>query len=144
MGMWAFGWEMRKRRGLRIMVISALERGPRNGAEIIDDIESFTRGWWKPSPGSIYPLLESLVQEGLIAKKEDGRYELTQKARQEIGWSHPGGMHGGRPQSVEDMLAEIGGYVSYFEDLLKSNKARLDPHKARIREITERLSALGG
>ena len=125
------------------MVISALERGPRNGAEIIDDIESFTRGWWKPSPGSIYPLLESLAQEGLILKKEDGRYELAPKARQELGWSH-GGMHSGRPQSIDDMLSEIGGYISYFEDLAKSDKARLEPSKAKIKEIAGRLAALGG
>jgi len=125
------------------MVISALERGPRNGAEIIDDIEGYTRGWWKPSPGSIYPLLENLVQEALIQKKEDGRYELTQRARQEFGWSHSG-MHTGRPQSIEDMLSEIGGYVSYFEDLAKSDKARIEPSKTKIKEIAARFAALGG
>ena len=141
--MWSFGWEVRKRRGLRVMVISALERGPRNGAEIIDDIETFTRGWWRPSPGSMYPLLENLVQEGLIQKKEDGRYEITTKARQEFGWPH-GSMHPGRPQSVDDMLNEIGGYVSYFEDLARSDKVRLETHKVKIKEIAARLTALGG
>ena len=143
MGMWSFGWEVRKRRGLRIMVITALERGPRNGAEIIDDVETLTKGWWKPSPGSVYPLLENLAQEGLIVKKEDGRYELTARARQEFGgFGH--GMHGGKPQTVEDMLSEIGGYVSYFEDLARSDKARIEPHKAKIKNLAERLASLGG
>lgn len=67
MGMWAFG-EMRKRRGLRMWVLTLLERSPRNGAEIMDEMEMMTKGWWRPSPGSVYPLLESLVQEGFIKR----------------------------------------------------------------------------
>lgn len=131
---------MRRRRGLRMFVISMLERSPKNGAEIMDDIEVMTKGWWRPSPGSVYPLLEALVQEELIRKRDDGKYELTQKAKEEIGW--PFGMHGAQPRTVEDMLKEIGGYVSYFEDLSKSDKARVEPYKDRIKSIAERLAAL--
>ena len=131
---------MRRRRGLRMLVISMLERSPKNGAEIMDDIEVMTKGWWRPSPGSVYPLLEALVQEELIRKRDDGKYELTQKAKEEIGW--PFGMHGGQPRTVEDMLKEIGGYVSYFEDLSKSDKTRVEPYKDRIKNIAERLAAL--
>ena len=137
---WPFGWEIRKRRGLRIWVISMLERTPKNGAEIMDEIESMTRGWWRPSPGSVYPLLEGLVQEGLIKRRDDGKYELTQKAREEIGL--PFGMHGGQPRTIEDMINEIGGYVSYFEDLGRSDKSRIDPHKDKIKSVADRLSAL--
>ena len=94
----------------------------------------------------MYPLLEGLVQEGLISKKDDGRYELTPKAKQEFGGPY-GGMHGmGRPHSVEDMLTEIGGYVSYFEDLAKSQEKakQLEPSKAKIKDIASRLAVLGG
>lgn len=140
MNMWHFGWEMRRRRGLRIWVLGLLERSPKNGAELVDEIELMTKGWWKPSPGSIYPLLENLVQEGLVKKRDDGRYELTQKARQEIGY--PFASHGGTPRTVEDMINEINGYASYLEDLSKVDKARIDPHKDKIKKIGERLSAL--
>ena len=139
--MFPFGWEMRRKRGLRMFVISMLERAPKNGAEIMDDIEVMTKGWWRPSPGSVYPLLEALVQEELIRKRDDGKYELTQKAKEEIGW--PFGMHPGQPRTVEDMLKEIGGYVSYFEDLNKSDKVRIEPYKDKIRNIAERLATLG-
>lgn len=139
--MFPFGWELKRRRGLRMFVISMLERSPKNGAEIMDDIEVMTKGWWRPSPGSIYPLLEALVQEGLIGKRDDGKYELTQKAKEEIGW--PFGFHGGQPRTIEDMLKEIGGYVSYFEDLSKFDKARVEPHKDKINAVAERLAALG-
>lgn len=142
-GMWHFGWEMRKRRGLRIWVLSILERTPKNGAELIDEIELMSRGWWKPSPGSIYPLLESLLQEGFVKKRDDGRYELTERARQEIGY--PFGMtHGGAPRTVDDMVNELSAYTSYLEDLSKTDKTKLDPYRESIKKIKERLSALSG
>lgn len=131
---------MRRRRGLRMWVFSMLERSPKNGAEIMDEIELMTKGWWRPSPGSVYPLLESLVQEGLVRKRDDGKYELSQKGRDEMGW--PFGFHGGQPRTVEDMLKEIGGYVSYFEDLAKSDRSRIDPYKDKIVDVVNRLSAL--
>jgi DNA-binding PadR family transcriptional regulator len=131
---------MRRRRGLRIWVLGLLERSPKNGAELVDEIEMMTKGWWKPSPGSIYPLLENLVQDGLIKKREDGRYELTQSARQEIGY--PFGHGGGGPRTVEDMVNEMDGYASYLEDLSSVDKARIESHKDKIKKIGERLSAL--
>ena len=54
--------------------LSLIARAPKNGAEIVDEIEQMTQGWWRPSPGSIYPLLADLQQEGLIQKRDDGRY----------------------------------------------------------------------
>lgn len=57
-----------------------------------------------------------------------------------MGW--PYGFHAGQPRTVEDMLKEISGYVSYFEDLVKSDKSRIEPHKEKIKEISGRLSAL--
>lgn len=139
--MWHFGWETKRRRGLRTWVISMLERSPKNGAELMEEIELLTKGWWRPSPGSMYPLLESMVQEQLIRKREDGKYELTQKTKEEFGW--PYGSHGAQPRTVEDMLREIEGYASYFEDLSKSDKARIDAHKERIKDLAERLAAIG-
>ena len=140
MGMWHFGWETRRRRGLRTWVISMLERSPKNGAELMDEIEMMTKGWWRPSPGSMYPLLESMTQEQLIKKREDGKYELTQKTKEEFGW--PYGSHGAQPRTVEDMLREIEGYASYFEDLTKSDKARIEAHRERIKTLADRLAAL--
>jgi DNA-binding PadR family transcriptional regulator len=136
--MWQFGWRSRRRRGLRYWTLSLLARGPKNGAEIMDSIEELTQGWWRPSPGSIYPLLEGLEQEGLVKKGADGKYALTEKSRSE--WQV--GMPGGSPQNVEGMLREINGYASYFEDLTKSDRAKITPHAAEIRSTAERLLAL--
>lgn len=131
---------MHRRRGLRYWVISMLATSPKNGAEIMNEIEGMSLGWWRPSPGSIYPLLEELAQEGLIKKRDDGRYELAEKGREEVGW--PFGMTTRRLTTVEDVLNEITGYLSYIEDLSRSDKSKVTPYVDRIRGITDRLLAL--
>ncbi len=138
--MWQFGWRLHRRRGLRYWILSLLSRSPKNGAEIMDSVEEMTRGWWRPSPGSIYPLLESMEQEGLIKKRSDGRYELTAKSKAELQW--PTGMPGGPPQTLESMLREMTGYVSYFEDLSKSDREKIESHKGELKNIAERLFTL--
>jgi DNA-binding PadR family transcriptional regulator len=107
----------------------------------MDAIEAMSQGWWRPSPGSVYPLLETMTKEGLLNKGEDGRYELTEKGKEEVGW--PSRMRSAYPRSVEEILSEMVSYVSYFEDLSKSDSSKLAPHLAKIRELQERLSKLG-
>ena len=138
--MWMHGWRHQRRRGLRTWIIMMIQRSPRNGAEIMAEIETITQGWWRPSPGSVYPVLEDLTKEGLINKREDARYELTSKGKESIEW--PFGMPNRQPQGVEEMLNEITNYVSYLEDLNKSDRARIEPHRDRINRIADRLSDL--
>ncbi|HEV3319853.1 MAG TPA: PadR family transcriptional regulator [Solirubrobacteraceae bacterium] len=57
-----------------------LAEEPRNGYQIMQEIEERSDGVWRPSPGSVYPALQQLEDEGLIrAGERDGRkhYELT-------------------------------------------------------------------
>ena len=120
--------------------LSLIARGPKNGAEIVDAIEQMTQGWWRPSPGSIYPLLAELQQEGLVQKRDDGRYELNPKVRDEFEWIP--GVGGRRPQGVAEMLSEMDGFVSYLEDLRTSDASKLGPHRDDIRKIANRLRAV--
>ncbi len=121
-------------------ILSLLTRSAKNGAEIMDAIEAMSQGWWRPSPGSIYPLLAGLEQEGVIRKRQDGRYEVSPKARDEFE-SFPSGPWS-RPRGIPDMLAEIDGFVSYFEDLNTSDPSKLRTYEDGIRKIVERLNAL--
>ena len=52
----------------------------------MDAIEGMSQGWWRPSPGSVYPLLETIAKEGSIKKREDGKYELTEQGKEGVGW----------------------------------------------------------
>ncbi len=70
---------------IRYHVLEALNQKPMSGSELTDEIEKHTGGFWKPSPGSIYPLL-SLLQDNRYIKElptENGlkRYELTESGR---------------------------------------------------------------
>ncbi|MEM1574056.1 MAG: PadR family transcriptional regulator [Candidatus Methanomethylicaceae archaeon] len=71
---------------LRYQVLELLNEKPMSGSEIMNEIEKRTNGCWKPSPGSIYPLLAWLQDNGYIieVKKEEGvkRYTLTEKGKQ--------------------------------------------------------------
>ncbi|MCS7097715.1 MAG: PadR family transcriptional regulator [Candidatus Methanomethyliaceae archaeon] len=72
---------------LRYQVLELLNEKPMSGSEIMSEIERRTVGCWRPSPGSIYPLLAWLQDNGYIieAKKEETgikRYTLTEKGRQ--------------------------------------------------------------
>ena len=138
--MWPFGWKMHRRRGLRFWILSLLAESPKNGAEIMSSIEDASQGWWRPSPGTVYPLLTSLKDEGLIAQMPDGRYELTDRSREEMNW--PPGFVGRRQRNSDGMLNEMKGYVSYFEDLDRSDKKKMDTHRDEIRKLAERLQNL--
>ena len=131
---------MRRRGILRPWVISMLSKGPKNGADIINEIGNASFGWWRPSPGSVYPMLEDMCREGLIEKRDDGKYEITQRGKEESYWSF--GPLSNRPRSVEEMLNEIESYVSYFEDLAQSEKSRIEAYYGRMRAVADRFSRL--
>jgi DNA-binding PadR family transcriptional regulator len=67
-------------------VLSALLDGPAHGYEVIRRLEERSGGYWRPSPGSVYPTLQLLEDAGLVrASEQDGRrtYELTDEGRTE-------------------------------------------------------------
>jgi DNA-binding PadR family transcriptional regulator len=138
--MW-LNWSKHRHRGLRTWVLYILEKGPKNGAQIMDSMEAMSQGWWRPSPGSVYPMLESMAEENLIKKMEDGRYEITAQGKEEIDW--PSRMGRREPTSLEDILGQISNNVSYLEDLSKSKSAELQGKTKKISELATRLQALG-
>ena len=80
-----FGRGRKARRGdIRTAALLLLAEEPRNGYQIMQEIEERSDGVWRPSPGSVYPALAQLEDEGLIRSGEtDGRkhYELTDAGR---------------------------------------------------------------
>jgi DNA-binding PadR family transcriptional regulator len=75
----------RARRGdVRAAALLLLAEEPRNGYQLMQEIEQRSGGVWRPSPGSIYPALAQLEDEGLVrAEERDGRrtYVLTDAGR---------------------------------------------------------------
>lgn len=72
---------------LRHYVLRLLSEKPMSGSEIMNKIEEQTRRSWKPSPGSVYPLLAWLQDKGYtkeVPEQEQGikRYTLTNKGKE--------------------------------------------------------------
>ena len=71
---------------IRYRVLEALNEKPMSGSEIITIIDKQTGGFWKPSPGSIYPLLAWLQDNGHVIElpMENGlkRYELAESGKE--------------------------------------------------------------
>ena len=63
---------------VRSAVLALLDDRPMHGYEMIQELEERTGGRWRPSAGSIYPTLQLLEDEGLVAAEEiDGKRRFT-------------------------------------------------------------------
>ncbi|MDT0574303.1 PadR family transcriptional regulator [Streptomyces sp. DSM 3412] len=75
----------RARRGdVRASILALLKDRPMHGYEMIQEIAERSGGAWKPSPGSVYPTLQLLEDEGLIASANEGGkklFSLTEAGR---------------------------------------------------------------
>lgn len=78
----------RGRKGdVRSAVLALLAEAPTNGYGLINGIAEKSNGLWRPSPGSIYPALSLLEDEGLIVAVEaDGKkvHQLTEAGRAHV------------------------------------------------------------
>ncbi len=91
-GDWCWGWTRGPRRGrrgrrvwfgsgdMKFVILKLLREKPMHGYEVMKALEEQTRGCYKPSPGTVYPTLQLLEDEGLVRVKEDNGkkvYEIT-------------------------------------------------------------------
>ena len=69
---------------LKLAILRLVSERPIHGYALIKEIERITSEDWRPSPGSIYPALQSLVKDGLITSTAEGRrrtYDITPAGR---------------------------------------------------------------
>lgn len=104
---------------VRSAVLSLLLEQPMHGYQIIREIEDRSGGSWKPSPGSVYPTLQLLTDEGLVqAEESNGRktYSLTAEGRAAAGdettdrtapWEAAGSRDGGRMTALPKAGIEL-------------------------------------
>jgi DNA-binding PadR family transcriptional regulator len=78
------GPQRASRGDVRAAILSLLAEQRSNGYGLIKAISEKTGGVWRPSPGSVYPTLQQLVDEELIVSEGDGRrteFDLTDAGR---------------------------------------------------------------
>ena len=86
-----FGGPRARRGDVRGAILALLAEQPRNGYQIMQELEQRSRGMWRPSPGSVYPALQQLQDEGLIRDEPEGggrTFHLTDAGRDYVK-AHP-------------------------------------------------------
>ena len=134
---------------VRAAILALLREGPRNGYQIMSEIEERSGGAWRPSPGAVYPALQQLADEGLIEAEESGgrrTFRLTDAGRRHVeenpqmaraAWES---MADGEPGETPGLLvaaARLGGSIVQMahagtpgqiraaEQLLEQTRSRL-------------------
>jgi DNA-binding PadR family transcriptional regulator len=107
----------------RRYILDLLTEQPMTGKEIIDKAIVQSQGKWRPSPGLVYPMLGRLLDEGLIAELENGRYRITQKGL--------------------DMTADLQSVNNIFEKQLDVMSRIGNVGKFMTMDLIDRISTIG-
>jgi len=133
----------RARRGdVRAAALALLAEQPMNGYQIIQEIGERSGGVWRPSPGSIYPALQQLEDEGLIRAEagDSGRraYQLTDEGRAYVAahtaeltapWDVVAGSAGGAAIEMRRLIGQVA--MAAFQVI----SAGTDAQAAQARQV---------
>src|ERR687895_1294017 len=154
-----FGWGHGPWRGrvfekgdLKYVILDLLEEEPAHGYEVMRALEGRFRGFYSPSPGSVYPTLQMLEDLGYVTSTQrDGKkvYQITdagrgfwEKNRRSVEniWGRVGG--GWDPEvgrEIHEIKHEVMGLGKLFGREL--HEGRLDREKLRrVREVISRAA----
>ena len=137
---------------LRLLLLHLLAQEPRHGYELIKAIEEMTEGSYAPSPGTVYPTLSLLEDEGAIAPvasddarkafeaTEVGQKELEERAAEVTALIERLSGHGEhrRAYATPEMFRAVGNLASVLKNRARSGK--LDENT--IREIVDLVDEL--
>lgn len=116
---------------VRAAALLLLAEGPRHGYQLIQEIGEKSEGSWTPSPGSIYPVLQQLEDEGLISfERVDGRKTATltdegstyvDEHRDELGtpWEAEHG-HGHGSDDVRELAQGLKAFITAWKQVVQA------------------------
>src|SRR5436309_7685856 len=156
-------WRARKaRRGdIRTAALLLLAEEPRNGYQIMQDIEERSGGVWRPSPGSVYPALQQLEDEGLVrATETDWRkqFELTDAGKAYVAergedmpppWEEMSGDYSDDMRAAGNLMREVALAFSQVlragspSQIAEMSKILADTRRSLYRILAEGESADG-
>ena len=137
------------RRGdVRAAILDVLAVEPMNGYQIIQQIAERSGGAWKPSPGSVYPTVQQLEDEGLVeAHDGEGRrlLRLSEEGRQYVE-EHPDELaatwrpfdEAGEEEGSGDLKPVIGQVMGAVWQVVVSGTSQQKAEAAEILADTRR------
>lgn len=132
-GAWAgrggrrFRWRIFERGDLKFVILRLISEKPMHGYEVMQALEEESGGCYKPSPGSVYPTLQMLEDEGLVRSREtEGKkvYEITGEGEKHL-------------EDNVDLVDEIFQRVEAFADrFLGKDTRELSAAFSRLAQTT--------
>jgi DNA-binding PadR family transcriptional regulator len=127
---------------LKYVILDLIKDQPSHGYEVMRALEGRFRGFYSPSPGSVYPTLQMLEDLGYVTSTQrDGKkvYEITDEGRRFLDENS---------RSVEDIWGRVCGgrwdpevAAGLHEMKHEMHEGRLDREKlARVREVVARAA----
>lgn len=137
-----------ERGDLKLVILDLLKDKPRHGYDIIQELEKRFHGFYSPSPGSVYPILQLLEDQDLVTSEqkngkkvytvtEDGKKFLSEHAEEietmQSRFKPPWGEHGAF--HMHELREEIGKtarlvFCNAAEGVLNDSRKRKKVHEA--------------
>jgi DNA-binding PadR family transcriptional regulator len=135
-----YGGPRRSRGDVRLAILALLTEEPMHGYQMIQEITERSGGRWQPSPGSVYPTLQALEDEGLVnAHKTEGKrvYELTDAGRQQVEAlgeraQAPWDLSGDQAVGARELADQMRQFAAAFAQVMQTGSA---PQMARAKTI---------
>ena len=99
-------WKIFERGDLKFVILRLISKRPMHGYEVMKALEEESKGYYRPSPGSVYPTLQMLEDEGYVTVEEqDGKkiYTITDAGTAYLG-------------DNEDVVDDVFERVEHFTD----------------------------
>ena len=99
-------WKIFERGDLKFVILRLISKCPMHGYEVMKALEEESRGYYRPSPGSVYPTLQMLEDEGYVTVEEQGGkkiYSITEEGVAYLG-------------DNEDVVDDVFDRVEHFTD----------------------------
>lgn len=99
-------WRIFERGDLKFVILRLVSRSPMHGYEVMKALEEESKGYYRPSPGSVYPTLQMLEDEGYVTVEErDGKkiYTITDEGTAYLA-------------DNEDVVEDVFNRVEHFTD----------------------------
>lgn len=94
-----------ERGDMKYMILGLIDEKPMHGYEVMQRLEEASGGYYSASPGSVYPVLQMLQDEGHLTSSEvDGKrvYSMTEEGRAFLR------RHSERAEGVADRVGDFG------------------------------------
>ena len=99
-------WKIFERGDLKFVILRLVSKRPMHGYEVMKALEEESKGYYRPSPGSVYPTLQMLEDEGYVTVEEqEGKkiYTITDAGEAYLG-------------DNEDVVDDVFDRVEHFTD----------------------------